>query len=140
MLRKTYYYQKYTTQSAYLRFQLLTPLLPLPNQFIISLVSLPLAGRYLERVWGRTEFLKFVFIILLSSNIIAVFINILESIVLGQGGYWMYGMSYHGMMALQVGFLVAFTQLIPEHQVQVFGGLAKVRVKVCLFLSTFYSF
>jgi hypothetical protein len=28
-------------------------------------------------------------------------------------------MSYHGLSALQVGFLVAFTQLIPEHQVQV---------------------
>jgi hypothetical protein len=34
------------------------------------------------------------------------------------------------MMALQTGFLVAFTQLIPEHQVQLFGGLAKLRVKV----------
>ncbi|KAG8932015.1 hypothetical protein FRC02_001768 [Tulasnella sp. 418] len=31
-------------------------------------------------------------------------------------------------MALQTGILVAFTQLIPEHQVQVFGVL-KVRVK-----------
>lgn len=41
-----------------------------------------------------------------------------------------YGMSYHGLMGLQVGFLVAFTQLIPEHQVQIFGGLAKIRVKV----------
>ena len=33
------------------------------------------------------------------------------------------------MMALQTGFLVAFTQIIPEHQVQLFGGLAKLRVK-----------
>lgn len=32
-------------------------------------------------------------------------------------------------MALQTGFLVAFTQIIPEHQVQLFGGLAKLRVK-----------
>lgn len=39
-------------------------------------------------------------------------------------------MSYHGLMALQTGFLVAFTQLIPEHQVQIFGGLVKLRVKV----------
>lgn len=36
------------------------------------------------------------------------------------------------MMALQTGFLVAFTQIIPEHQVQLFGGLAKLRVKVGL--------
>ena len=42
-------------------------------------------------------------------------------------------MWYHGQMALQIGVLVAFTQLIPEHQVQLFGVL-KARVKVCHFL------
>ena len=40
-----------------------------------------------------------------------------------------YGMQYHGQMALQISLLVAFTQLIPEHQVQVFGVI-KARVKV----------
>ena len=38
-------------------------------------------------------------------------------------------MRYHGQMSLQIAILVAFTQLIPEHQVQVFGVL-KARVKV----------
>ena len=38
-------------------------------------------------------------------------------------------MEYHGQMALQTAILVAFTQLIPEHQVQVMGVL-KTRVKV----------
>jgi hypothetical protein len=33
-------------------------------------------------------------------------------------------------MALQVALLVAFTQLIPEHQVQIIGVI-KARVKVC---------
>jgi hypothetical protein len=32
-------------------------------------------------------------------------------------------------MALQAGFLVAFTQIIPEHQVQLLGGMLKLRVK-----------
>lgn len=40
-------------------------------------------------------------------------------------------------MGLQVGFLVAFAQLIPEHSVQVFGGLFKVRVRVSWRASTF---
>ena len=40
-----------------------------------------------------------------------------------------FGQSYHGMMALQAGFLVAFTQIIPEHQVQLLGGMLKLRVK-----------
>lgn len=38
-------------------------------------------------------------------------------------------MQYHGQMALFTSVLVAFTQLIPEHQVQIFGFF-KVRVKV----------
>ena len=41
-----------------------------------------------------------------------------------------YGQAYHGQMALQIGILVAFTQLIPEHQVQLMGVI-KTRVKVC---------
>jgi hypothetical protein len=40
-------------------------------------------------------------------------------------------MRYHGQMALQIGLLVAFMQLIPEHQVQLFG-VFRVRVKVRL--------
>jgi hypothetical protein len=40
-------------------------------------------------------------------------------------------MRYHGQMALQVGLLVAFAQLIPEHQVQL-CGVIKARVKVRL--------
>ena len=36
-------------------------------------------------------------------------------------------------MALQISLLVAFTQLIPEHQVQVFGVI-KARVKVGIFI------
>ena len=40
-------------------------------------------------------------------------------------------MQYHGQMAVQIGVLVAFTQLIPEHQVQLFG-VFRARLKVCL--------
>lgn len=46
-----------------------------------------------------------------------------------QNGIHRFGQSYHGMMALQAGFLVAFTQIIPEHQVQLLGGMLKLRVK-----------
>jgi hypothetical protein len=38
-------------------------------------------------------------------------------------------MVYRGQSALQVGILVAFTQIIPEHQVQLFSVI-KMRVKV----------
>lgn len=45
-----------------------------------------------------------------------------------------YGMYYHGQMALQIAILVAFTQLIPEHQVQILGVI-KARVKVRILIS-----
>lgn len=43
--------------------------------------------------------------------------------------WFSYGQQYHGQMALQIAVLVAFRQIIPEHQVQLFGVL-KARVKV----------
>jgi hypothetical protein len=47
-------------------------------------------------------------------------------------------MEYHGQMALQTAILVAFTQLIPEHQVQIMGVI-KARVKVGCFASAIMS-
>jgi hypothetical protein len=38
-------------------------------------------------------------------------------------------MEYHGQMALFISLLVSFTQVIPEHQVQILGFI-KARVKV----------
>jgi len=98
-------------------------------EFIISILTLPIAGRYLERVWGQIEFLKFIAITVICSNLGCVAINVIEHFAFGDSGDFLYGMSYHGLMGLQTGFLVAFTQLIPEHQVQLLGGLAKMRVK-----------
>jgi membrane associated rhomboid family serine protease len=49
------------------------------------MLSLPLAGRYLERVWGQAEFLKFVVVVLVASNAIAVLVNYIESIILPGG-------------------------------------------------------
>ncbi|BGP47508.1 hypothetical protein JCM10450v2_003363 [Rhodotorula kratochvilovae] len=98
-------------------------------EFLISVLTLPLAARYLERVWGAQELVKFVIATVVASNVITVIVSVVESVVLGNKALFLYGTSYHGLMALQVGFLVAFTQLIPEHQVQIFGGLAKMRVK-----------
>ncbi|GAA5904685.1 uncharacterized protein JCM6883_003869 [Sporobolomyces salmoneus] len=98
-------------------------------EFLVSLLTLPLAGRYLERVWGAQELVKFALFTVIVSNGIALVVSVVESIVLGNKQLFLYDMSYHGLEALQVGFLVAFTQLIPEHQVQMFGGAIKARVK-----------
>lgn len=82
----------------------------------------------MERAYGTGEFIKFSLVTIGFSNLLSVVLNIAEHYALKDSGLYLYGMSYHGLMALQTGFLVAFTQLIPEHQVQLFGVL-KIRVK-----------
>ncbi|KAG0150185.1 hypothetical protein CROQUDRAFT_38580 [Cronartium quercuum f. sp. fusiforme G11] len=97
-------------------------------ELFFSILVLSLCGRYLERVYGLTEFVKFCLVTIGVSNFLCICVNIAEHYVLKDSGTYLYGMSYHGLMALQTGFLVAFTQLIPEHLVQLFG-LIKIRVK-----------
>ncbi|KAF8521288.1 eukaryotic integral membrane protein-domain-containing protein [Gautieria morchelliformis] len=96
-------------------------------ELIFSLISLPLSLRYLERLWGTLETFKFIGTTLVVSNVVAFIVSWVEYLVLGSE-FFVYGLEYHGQMALQTGVLVAFTQMIPEHQVQLFGVL-KMRVK-----------
>jgi hypothetical protein len=97
-------------------------------ELIFTLVMVPASLRYLERLWGGIETIKFIMVVVTFSNIIAFCLNWIEFAVLKNADLFLYGMRYHGQMALQVGVLVAFTQLIPEHQVQLFGVI-RVRVK-----------
>ncbi|KAG8740530.1 hypothetical protein FRC10_004180 [Ceratobasidium sp. 414] len=97
-------------------------------ELILSLLVVPPSLRYLERLWGSIETAKFIFVTVVASNVIAVGLSWIEYIVLGNAELFLFGMVYRGQSALQTGILVAFTQLIPEHQIQVFGVL-KIRVK-----------
>jgi len=112
-------------------------------ELILSLICVPPSLRYLERVWGSIETLKFIAVSVGFSNIIAFGFNWIEFMFTKNADLFLYGMQYHGQMALQIAILVAFTQLIPEHQVQLFGVL-KARVKslpmAYLTLSTVLTF
>ncbi|KAJ7808223.1 hypothetical protein B0H14DRAFT_2870581 [Mycena olivaceomarginata] len=96
-----------------------------------------------EVIWGSIETLKFIVVSVGFSNIIGFGFNWIEFIFTRNADLFLYGMQYHGQMALQIAILVAFTQLIPEHQVQLFGVL-KARVKTLpmayLTLSTVMTF
>ncbi|TDL28011.1 DUF1751-domain-containing protein [Rickenella mellea] len=97
-------------------------------ELVFSLLVVPASFRYLERLWGTGETLKFIAINTIIPNLISFGLNWIEFLVLRNADLFLYGMEYHGQMALQTAALVAFTQVIPEHQVQVFGVI-KVRVK-----------
>nr|BAH22604.1 hypothetical protein UPA2 [Pholiota nameko] len=93
-----------------------------------SLIFVPASLKYLERLWGSVETLKFIVVSIVASNIIALGFNWIEYIATRNADLFLFGMHYHGQMALQIAILVAFTQLIPEHQVQILGVI-KARVK-----------
>jgi len=97
-------------------------------EFVASMIFVPASLKYLERLWGSIETLKFIVVSVGVSNVIAFAFNWIEFVATRNADLFLYGMQYHGQMALQTAILVAFTQLIPEHQVQVFGFL-KARVK-----------
>ncbi|KAL5535843.1 hypothetical protein ACEPAF_3937 [Sanghuangporus sanghuang] len=97
-------------------------------ELLLTLVFVPISLRYFERLWGSLETFLFIVITITVPNIISFTVNWAEFLLTKNADLFLYGMEYHGQMALQTGILVAFTQLIPEHQVQVFGVL-KIRVK-----------
>ncbi|KAG6817980.1 hypothetical protein H0H87_012448 [Tephrocybe sp. NHM501043] len=98
-------------------------------EFVASILFVPASLKYLERLWGSIETLKFIVASIAASNIIAFAFNWIEFIATRNADLFLYGMRYHGQMALQTAILVAFTQIIPEHQVQVLGVI-KTRVKM----------
>ncbi|KAG5651420.1 hypothetical protein H0H81_008704 [Sphagnurus paluster] len=97
-------------------------------EFIASMIFVPASLKYLERLWGSIETLKFIIVSIGFSNIIAFGFNWIEFVATKNADLFLYGMQYRGQMALQTAILVAFTQIIPEHQVQVFGFI-RARVK-----------
>ncbi|EEB91991.1 hypothetical protein MPER_09562 [Moniliophthora perniciosa FA553] len=94
---------------------------------ILGSDCIPPSLRYLERLWGSVEILKFIAVTVGASNVIAFAFSWLEFLATSNADF-LYSMRYYGQMSLQMGVLVAFTQLIPEHQVQVLGVI-KARVK-----------
>ncbi|KAI0275018.1 hypothetical protein BC834DRAFT_850692 [Gloeopeniophorella convolvens] len=64
------------------------------------------------RLWGGAETIKFIVATVTVSNIIAFVVNWIEYVLFRNADLFLYGMEYHGQMALQVGLL---------HQVQLFG-------------------
>ncbi|KIK96394.1 hypothetical protein PAXRUDRAFT_826018 [Paxillus rubicundulus Ve08.2h10] len=97
-------------------------------ELLVTMAVIPASLRYLERLWGTVETLKFIVVCVTAPNLIAFAFNWIEFIATRNADLFLYGMQYHGQMALLTSVLVAFTQLIPEHQVQIFGFF-RVRVK-----------
>lgn len=61
----------------------------LHNQLVFSLLTLSLCGRYLERVYGTIEFIKFCLTTIGVSNFMSVVVNVVEHYVLHDSGMYL---------------------------------------------------
>lgn len=93
----------------------------------ISVSTLLLGGRYIERAWSSKELVKFYAAVILVPNLI-MFALWLVLYGITKDEKWLYS-SIHGGIAIQAGILVAFKQLVPEHTVTLYKNLVKIRVK-----------
>ncbi|EPS45028.1 hypothetical protein H072_1032 [Dactylellina haptotyla CBS 200.50] len=94
---------------------------------VITLATFFYGGKYLERAWGGREFAKFLGVVSVGSNVIALAIYVIWYAI--SSNVERNFTSISGGVALQAGFLVAFKQLVPEHTVTLFKGVIKMRVK-----------
>ncbi|RFU29770.1 hypothetical protein B7463_g6588, partial [Scytalidium lignicola] len=83
-------------------------------------------GRYLERAWTSKEFAKFLAIVSILPNIFTFFGLTALFAMTSSESYTLN--TINGSIALQISFLVAFSQLVPAHTVTLFKGIVSLRV------------
>lgn len=103
--------------------------------FLVSVVATLLGGKYLERIWGSRELVKFFLVTAIIPNFLTWLTFIVPFYITGNDDF-LYGYQINGMSGILASFLVAFRYLIPEHLVQVFGGTVSIRVKNLLGMLT----
>ncbi|ORX56798.1 DUF1751-domain-containing protein [Hesseltinella vesiculosa] len=106
--------------------------------FTLSMVVLLLCGKYLERVWGSRELLKFILISGIVTNFVTWLGMIMTFYLTGDDNY-LYDTQINGMAGVFSAFLVAFKYLVPEHRLSLFGGVFSIRVKHLIGIATFIS-
>lgn len=100
--------------------------------FAVSFATLLFGGKYCERVWSLRELAVFLGL----TGVIPVVLTFFSLILLfairvssGDGGNAGAVHVVNGTVGLQLAFLVAFKQLVPEHSIVLFRGLFTIKVK-----------
>lgn len=94
---------------------------------LLNAATLFYGGKYLERAWGSREIAKFILVVSLISNAVAVLVYLIWNAI--ERGSLRGLTPICGGIAIQASFLVAFKQLVPEHTVTILKGIVKMRVK-----------
>lgn len=95
--------------------------------FLTTGPTLAYAGKYCERVWGSNQLAIFLGIQSIIPNIVtSILLYVLYAVTLNEN---FLNSVVSGGLAIQVGYLVAFKQLVPEHSIILFHGVLKAKVK-----------
>lgn len=101
-----------------------------PNiiSLLINSVYFFAASKYIENIWGGLELAKFIAIVSVCSNFSVLIAMIVTYAYTGDIAY-IYETEIRGMVPILMGYLVVFKQVVPEHRVKIFRGVATFRVK-----------
>ncbi|XP_071690978.1 rhomboid-like protein 19 [Rutidosis leptorrhynchoides] len=105
---------------------------------VISTISLLFIGKLLEPVWGRREFLKFIFVVNFVTNV-CVFVSAIFVYYMTLEEVYIYT-PLSGFGGALSGLLVGVKQLIPDHELSPFKIKAKWAPSIMLLLSIVMSF
>ncbi|KAI5462289.1 eukaryotic integral membrane protein-domain-containing protein [Mariannaea sp. PMI_226] len=94
--------------------------------FGIAGTTLYYGGRYLERAWSSAELAKFLALISFVPNFLTLCVMV-TFFTLSRNESWTLTV-ISGTIPVQIGFLVAFSQLVPAHTVTLFRGILSLRV------------
>lgn len=95
--------------------------------FFVSVITLGLAGRYCERVWGGRQLAIFLALVSVIPNILSVITLYFWFAATRNEQFILETIS--GGLGIEAGFLVTLKQLIPEHAIVLFKGAVRIQVK-----------
>ncbi|CCH46633.1 putative membrane protein [Wickerhamomyces ciferrii] len=95
-------------------------------KFLISIVVLYFAGKFIERSWSSKELIKYVVVIGGVTNLL-VSLSLIISNIFFKSEF--FNIPVDTNLSVLISFLVVLKQLIPEHSLNLFKGVVNARVK-----------
>lgn len=104
---------------------------------LITVLNTLVSIRYFEKVWGSKEIAKFLIVLSSITNLLTAVIVIMITAIASTSKANLEALqgSFGGSFSLIVGFIVAFKQIVPEHNLIFFRGTFHLRVKHVPFIS-----
>lgn len=99
--------------------------------FLVTLLTLLFAGRYCERIWGSRQLFQFLALQICLSSVVALIFAFVEFAISRDDpdSVFLISRPVYGGIAIQMGYLVAFKQMIPEHALVFLNDMGRIQVQ-----------